>query len=239
MPYEQVYGVGLLDDLHNYFPALLYDQGRFLNVTHVFHYIRTQMSRRFNLYAHGASLYADSQENNTPQAQPFVPSFTTAPPPTNPTNIRIHPVEPEENLATTNLLLSLLGIGSGFMPLIGATRRTPTTNPWSPVVVAPSIQIINSNTEIIVGSTLPPNSTCSICQDSILQNDSCRRLIPCNHSYHRSCIDQWFQRSVFCPTCRHDIRNSSSNNPRISTPSNTPSDTSSNIPPTNQQTSST
>jgi hypothetical protein len=35
----------------------------------------------------------------------------------------------------------------------------------------------------------------------------CRRLRPCQHSFHRACIDEWFRRSVFCPSCRHDIRN--------------------------------
>ena len=75
-----------------------------------------------------------------------------------------------------------------------------------PVVVRPSAQVIAQATEIVSGSTLPEGTLCSICQDSILATDSARKLRACNHLYHQVCIDQWFQRSVFCPTCRHDVR---------------------------------
>jgi hypothetical protein len=85
-----------------------------------------------------------------------------------------------------------------------------------------------------MGSTLPSNSSCSICQDSIISTDSCRRLSPCSHVYHRSCIDQWFERSVHCPTCRHDIRISTPTTPPNSSQnSETPSD-----PPTTSNSSS-
>jgi hypothetical protein len=40
--------------------------------------------------------------------------------------------------------------------------------------------------------------------------DSCRILNSCQHVYHRGCIDTWFERSVFCPSCRHDVRDSTS-----------------------------
>jgi hypothetical protein len=184
MSYQTIYGVGLLDDLHNYFPALLYEQDRFLNLTHVFHYIRTQMNQRFNLYSYGRNMY-NEQSQDAPQTIPTV---------------RITPVDVEDNLATTNLLLSLLSLGSGLQP---ARRQA---NPFTPVVVRPSLETINANTTLLSGSEVPPNTNCSICQDVILATDSCRKIRACNHVYHRACIDQWFERSVFCPTCRHDIR---------------------------------
>jgi hypothetical protein len=53
--YQVIYNVGLLDDIHNYFPALLYDQGRFQTLVQVFSYVRHQMDTRFNLYSYGAS----------------------------------------------------------------------------------------------------------------------------------------------------------------------------------------
>lgn len=220
MPYEHVYGVPLLDDIHNYFPALLYDHGRFLNLTHVFHYIRTQMNNRFNLYSYGASQYAQSTQQSSPfsssgvrgASNPLHPSSSWFP--SNPTpstsdmpNIRIHPIDPDDTTTTTNLLLSLLGIGSGIIPLPSMQPiRRQAANPWSPVLIRPSPEILTSNTQLLMGSSTPPNSSCSICQDSITPTDSCRKLIPCSHIYHRICIDQWFERSVHCPTCRHDIR---------------------------------
>lgn len=55
--YEQLYGVGLLDDLHNYFPALLYDSGSFQTVQDVLQYASLQTRRRFDLFSYGLSAY--------------------------------------------------------------------------------------------------------------------------------------------------------------------------------------
>ena len=196
--YQTVYGVGLLDDIHNYFPALLYDQGRFQTLPTLFSYVRHQMNTRFNLYSYGASL-AGAGTRAAPN--PAAPGTATA------------EEDIMSSLASVNLLLSLLqprGL-SEFMP---ASRviRTQAADPgvWaafrSPVIVAPSQEILAANTELLTGSTLPSNTVCSVCQDSILPADACRRITVCQHVYHRTCIDQWFTRSVFCPSCRHDIR---------------------------------
>jgi hypothetical protein len=49
------YGVGLLDDLHTYFPALLYQPERFSNVASVLEYIRSQAQGRFDLFSNAQS----------------------------------------------------------------------------------------------------------------------------------------------------------------------------------------
>ena len=216
MPYEHIYGVPLLDDIHNYFPALLYDHSRFTTLTHVFHYIRSQMSTRFNLYSHGAQQY--HQQTNPfsfPSSQEQIRRSTVTPTvfasfgmprtPMEETSFFGSPQSDTESLLAANLLLSLIG-GNVLSPRQGSSLRTPTQSPLTPVIVRPSAQVIQTNTELLNGSQTPPNSTCSVCQDSIVNTDSCRKLIACGHIYHRSCIDQWFDRSVFCPTCRHDIR---------------------------------
>lgn len=63
--YETLYGVGLLDDLHNYFPALLYDSSSFVNVQSVLGYIQRQTRSRFDLFSYGLREY----QSTTP-AQP-------------------------------------------------------------------------------------------------------------------------------------------------------------------------
>ncbi len=59
--YETLYGIGLLDDLHNYFPAILYDSGRFHTVPQLLHYIRIQSRNRFDLFTFGERSYLDAQ----------------------------------------------------------------------------------------------------------------------------------------------------------------------------------
>lgn len=212
--YVSVYGVGLLDDIHNYFPALLYDTGRFQNVTNVFSYVRNQLDTRFNLFRHGASLYASMQSNQQP---PFTQlrQTTNVPPPTvpfpyvSPTPRATHNAN---EIAAANLLLGFLRMSSedelsNYIQLPVRTATARATNPWAdPVIVRPTAQAIAAGTEPVLGSSLAENTGCAICQDTIISTDSARRLVACGHVYHRGCIDEWFRRSVYCPSCRHDIR---------------------------------
>jgi len=55
--YETLYGVHLLDDLHNYFPALLYDSSSFQSVQSVLRYIQEQTRARFDLFSYGQREY--------------------------------------------------------------------------------------------------------------------------------------------------------------------------------------
>lgn len=64
--YENLYGVGLLDDLHNYFPALLYDSSSFSNVGQVLTYVQQQTRNRFDLFSLGQRSYASSQHPVAP-----------------------------------------------------------------------------------------------------------------------------------------------------------------------------
>lgn len=45
---------------------------------------------------------------------------------------------------------------------------------------------------------------CTICYETINENDSTYTL-PCNHTYHTLCINQWFSVSSTCPMCRQKI----------------------------------
>ena len=206
--YQVVYGVGVLDDIHNYFPSLLYDQGRFQTLPQVLSYVRSQMNTRFNLFAYGASLHRASAPVQT-QAQTQTQTQTQAP-------------ASRRDAASLNILLGLLGLGTDIrlVPDLGLGLglspaqqgpRTPA-DIWAsfntPVVVSPTAEIIATNTEIVdlSGASLT-QTICTICQDVMRSPEICRRLRPCQHSFHRGCIDEWFRRSVFCPSCRHDIRN--------------------------------
>ena len=222
--YQVVYGVGLLDDVHNYFPALLYDQGRFQTLTNVFSYVRSQLNNRFNLYAYGARL-SQAQAQAQGQAQ----ATTTAPPPMPPVVRTFRGgggASDNEVMASASFLLNMLNLGlegeAGFTPLRagtfggggGGTGGTGGAGGiWAafraPVIVAPSTAVLASNTSLLNASDVSNNLVgvvCTICQDTVVPTDLCRRLNACQHVYHKACIDEWFTRSVFCPSCRHDVR---------------------------------
>ena len=89
------------------------------------------------------------------------------------------------------------------------TGNTTTLNPqqpfWDPIVIAPSsAQIAAASSTYAAPTRL--DTPCAICQDTIAEGDQVRKLNHCDHFFHRSCVDTWFQRNVRCPVCRHDIR---------------------------------
>jgi len=69
-----------------------------------------------------------------------------------------------------------------------------------PVIVAPTVDQISN----AVQEEPNPTGSCAICQEQV--SSSAWKLRHCGHVFHRSCISQWFQTSVRCPVCRHDIR---------------------------------
>jgi hypothetical protein len=79
---------------------------------------------------------------------------------------------------------------------------------FDPVPVAPSEEQLSTAT--FLTSIEPPNDVvCSICQDHNSEENTSgewRYIRFCNHAFHRTCIDHWFQEHVQCPVCRFDIR---------------------------------
>lgn len=100
----------------------------------------------------------------------------------------------------------MLGILRVFMaqPAVTATLTLsvdPSGNFFDPVPVVPSPEQLEAATERNV--EMPEDSTCSICQESVLSGT---RLRACQHCFHQQCIDQWLQVNPRCPVCRHDVR---------------------------------
>ena len=72
---------------------------------------------------------------------------------------------------------------------------------FDPIPVLPSAEDIESSIRRIERAD---GSVCAICQDAVVSGGS--ELVHCSHHFHDSCIRQWFETSVRCPVCRHDIR---------------------------------
>lgn len=54
-------------------------------------------------------------------------------------------------------------------------------------------------------SCTPHNSSCAICLDDFQMGEELR-LLPCEHAYHRHCIDPWLAgESELCPMCKQSI----------------------------------
>lgn len=45
-------------------------------------------------------------------------------------------------------------------------------------------------------------TSCAICQEEFREDSICRKLIPCAHIFHDSCIIDWWSRRATCPLCR-------------------------------------
>jgi len=80
----------------------------------------------------------------------------------------------------------------------------------NPVLVTPTQEQITREIESYMS---PSIQQCSICQDDISSDGT--RLRVCQHAFHRSCIQTWFDASVRCPICRRDIREDPANQTEI------------------------
>jgi hypothetical protein len=199
--YEHSYGVGLLDDLHNLFPEILYDRQLFGSsslVSLIRERVHSLYEEEFVRNRSQYRLY--QQERRHREAGiPTQHRRIRTPPPRRTVPIQSSPqirrfsmnfMSPEFD-TTTLLMRTLLGMDTG----------TPAT--MEPVVVAPSAEQIRNAT--IVTSMVPSDAVCSICQDDD-NTESWRIIRHCQHRFHSRCIDEWFRQNVHCPVCRFDIR---------------------------------
>ena len=198
--YESVYGVSLLDDLHNYFPDLLYNP---TFESPAIAYLRRETRDRFDLFSRG--------ERQWRASNPSVPApgfgargraSSFRPMTTSPIITPVHSTLPANSLANSN-------ISTDFITsriLLSLMTLSPTSDSFlQPILVRPTAEQIASNT--IIGHVGSDESViCAICQDTLSHEQEGRRLTSCGHWFHRSCIDTWFMRNVHCPNCRQDVR---------------------------------
>jgi Ring finger domain len=209
--YQTIYGSVLLDDIHNYFPQLLYRSERFQTLPQVFGYVHRQIDANFNLGARGLRLYRES-EVNAPSTY-FVPTPMVVPSTMPNQTVRVDlDVEPLTSLAELTALLPLI------QRFIGPGPTTQMRPRQEDVVVHASNEVIQrASTE----RTLEQDSEefCAICQDEMHAGEMLRQLTVCHHEFHRSCIDNWLlNRSVRCPTCRFDVRETGRSSSTVRSP---------------------
>jgi hypothetical protein len=105
-------------------------------------------------------------------------------------------------------LSNYYSVYSSQSPDILQTLSQLSSDLLRPVIVRPTEEHLSRNTYVYC-SEVSHNENCSICQDPMEAGQETRTILACSHCFHRECIDRWFQENVRCPTCRHDVRESS------------------------------
>jgi hypothetical protein len=170
------------------------------------------------LYSYGRAITPPRQtvsEIPVPMTPPLRPVQPLNPPPVPPRAALARPVwtarahtailDPTQlGDGLSALLLSALGGGTGMAGL----EQMLGGQFLNPVVVAPSSEDIHHAT-FLTSVEPAADVVCAICQDHTSEENTTgewRYIRHCNHGFHRSCIDHWFQEHVQCPVCRFDIR---------------------------------
>lgn len=226
----------VLNEIHTTFPALLYETERFNTVPSVFEYVQTQIRNRYDVYSAWQRHYSTvatpsgprqepvnnrNRERNRRRRQnrarnriaPIAPIAQNESVENNPNVIgpnsndpaNLVPAYSQNHTASILELLGQLLPANDLVYTVTVPRLTTTSRFSDPVIVRPT------PAQIDAGSTLRTSLglidlSCAVCQHSVTEGEIVRCLLPCNHQYHRDCIDTWFQRNVHCPVCRHDIR---------------------------------
>lgn len=147
--YETLYGVGLLDDLHNYFPALLYDSSSFASVRDVLGYIQRQTRSRFDLFSYGQREFLGRQPQQEPPSQPSYrrvvrTSFASMP-------------APQHNPNSTLPTIPPVGAGASLTSTITQMLGRPTGNDIPQIQV--QLNTFDADDEEEEEDILPPANT--------------------------------------------------------------------------------
>ena len=81
-----------------------------------------------------------------------------------------------------------------------ATLTTVTESEYEDVLV-PSFEKIPIN---VIKQSDISRGDCPICLEPFKLRQHAKKL-PCEHMFHKKCIDRWLNRSHLCPCCRNDI----------------------------------
>jgi hypothetical protein len=169
-------------------------------------YIQTRIRTELDLFSAGQRSFTNNVANRVPLATPQRVRVVAEPPP-------VRQVHRHVDFAGLNLLNELInpnvinsGVNTTVLNTLFGLGLAPAANQnyMEPVVVRPTAA------EIAAGTTLEvvdaEDEACAICQEAMQPGSQARVIQACDHRFHTGCIDTWLQRSVHCPTCRHDIR---------------------------------
>ncbi|XP_050403263.1 RING finger protein 11 [Patella vulgata] len=72
------------------------------------------------------------------------------------------------------------------------------------IKIAQRLGLINHLPTGVFDGTSKKAKECCICMEEFLLGDMLR-FLPCMHTYHKDCIDDWLMRSFICPSCLEPV----------------------------------
>ena len=210
MSESRIYAIPLLNELHQSFPELLYHPEQFQTVQDVLQYIIRIANN--NPYSRGRQQYEQARQPSPAvprvpsQAIPRVPSRSSQVV-ANPFVIRdiYQPISQEPTIDVSSYFTTRQN-PSILSALLNQVFSQPSGSFLDDtVIVRPTPAQIENNTTIRHATDHEDNN-CAICQDPLENQQLLCSINHCRHTFHETCIMQWFQQNVRCPTCRHDVR---------------------------------
>ena len=197
------YGIEIFDEIHHYFPDILYNSQRFQNVQQLLSYIQTQVRNRVDLFRN--ALNSHMQTNTIYDNSPFITPHILQAPLITPRRYQVQ--QPSQNAMPTGTENFITNLLAGLINSdISGNDINITATFADRVPVYPTLEQIEQATSMRMATTADEGSACSICQDNFTSGQAIRKIVQCSHEYHRGCIDTWLQSNVQCPICRHDVR---------------------------------
>lgn len=202
------YSISLLNDLHHYFPDLLYRPQRFSNVQDVLQYIidvanQNPYQREQAAYTRQTTQSMNLRPRATASATSYFNINTIADMPTRILSSGLVSRQLASNRILDDFIAELYSsVPNNLRPEQSASLPSFLNDR---VIVRPTEAQIEAGSTILTANQLNQDN-CAICQDPMEIGQNIRMLRHCTHRFHQECIDTWFQQHVTCPTCRHDIR---------------------------------
>ncbi|KAI0237147.1 RING finger protein 11 [Lamellibrachia satsuma] len=90
-----------------------------------------------------------------------------------------------------------------YHPTPNISRPVAQLTEEEQVKIAKRIGLINQLPTGVFDGTRKAKE-CVICMGEFMVGDTVRYL-PCMHTYHRECIDDWLMRAFTCPSCMEPV----------------------------------
>jgi hypothetical protein len=115
-----------------------------------------------------------------------------------------------------------------YMPNVPSPRNTQTTNlPSLDEQPVRLVSILSARQPRVVAADILPgrennqqrestsrssqrssngNPICTICLEEVIDSDNNKKVLHCNHTFHKNCIDRWLRTRSQCPVCRRRVQ---------------------------------